>query len=281
MVGMIMVLIIAIMTIFANDWFVAAIEGRKPQPLIATFDPFKQDTVHHLQSPNRVHWLGLDDFGRDVFSRVIHAGRTSLIVGLCAALMGGLIGTAMGMVAGYLRGRTEDIIMRIVDVLMAFPSLLMGLILVAALHRFPIPGVVKAIIAIGITSAPGFARLVYGATLSTKEKIFVMAARAAGARDIRILRRHITPNIVGEVIVLTSLQTAQAMRVEASLSFIGLGVSPPTPTWGNMIRDGMTHIGYAPWLSLYPGLAILLTVLAFNLMGDGLRDIFDPYLREG
>jgi len=278
--GVILLTIIAIVAIFADDWFIAVFQDREARPLLAPYDPYKQETVNRLQAPNSVHWLGTDEFGRDAFSRIIHGARVSLIVGLCAALLGGILGTSMGIVAGYAGGKTENILMRAIDVLMAFPSLLMGLMLMAALHQFPIPGIVKAILAIGITSAPGFARLAHGSTLSTKERVFVDAARSIGASGSRILRLHIFPNIMGEMVVLMSLQTAQAIRVEASLSFIGLGVAPPTATWGNMIRDGMKHITYAPYLSVYPGLAILITVLAFNLVGDGLRDILDPRLRE-
>jgi len=278
--GSIMAVIIVILAVFADDWFIALPQGREARPLIAPFDPAKQDTFNRLQFPDRVHPMGLDEFGRDVLTRIVHGGRVSLIVGVCATLLGGSIGTAMGIVAGYMGGRAGDIIMRAVDVLMAFPSLLMGMMVLTVMQRLPGSGLLKAIIAIGIIMASGFARVVHSATLSIKEKDFVTAAGSIGAGNVRILLRHILPNIVGEVIVLASLRTAQAIRVEASLSFIGLGVSPPTPTWGNMIRDGMQHITYAPWLSICPGLAILLTVLSFNLLGDGLRDILDPRLQE-
>ncbi len=279
-VGLILAIISIILAVFADDWFIAVLQGREASLLIAPYDPSKQDTINRLQPPDRVHPMGLDDYGRDIFSRVIYGGRVSLTVGLCATLLGGAIGTSMGVVAGYMGGTIENVIMRAVDALMAFPGLLMGMMVLAVLHRLPGSGLTKAISCIGIIMASGFARVAHATTISIKEGDFVMAARAVGAGNFRILRRHILPNIVGELVVMASLQTAQAIRVEASLSFIGLGVSPPTPTWGNMIKDGMQHITYAPWFSLYPGLAILLTVLAFNLLGDGLRDILDPRLQE-
>ncbi|MCK4449267.1 MAG: ABC transporter permease [Anaerolineae bacterium] len=279
-VGLILAIISIILAVFADDWFIAVLQGREANLLIAPYDPSKQDTINRLQPPDRVHHMGLDDYGRDIFSRVIYGGRVSLTVGLCATLLGGAIGTAMGVVAGYMGGTVENVIMRAVDALMAFPGLLMGMMVLAVLHRLPGSGLTKAIFCIGIIMASGFARVAHATTISIKERDFVMAARAVGAGNFRILRLHILPNIVGELVVMASLQTAQAIRVEASLSFIGLGVSPPTPTWGNMIKDGMQHITYAPWFSLYPGLAILLTILAFNLLGDGLRDILDPRLQE-
>jgi peptide/nickel transport system permease protein len=181
----------------------------------------------------------------------------------------------MGLLAGYYRGRTENLLMRIVDVLMAFPSLLLGLIVLAVLG----PGLHKMILAIGIVLSPPFARIVHGSTLSLAEQEFVDAARAIGAGAWRILVNHVLRNIMGELVVLGGLLAAAAIRIEASLSFIGLGVSPPVPTWGNMIRDGTPYLIDASWLSIAPGVAILLAVLAFNLVGDGLRDVIDPRLR--
>lgn len=245
-------------------------------PLITPRDPLAQDARTRLQPPDRTHVLGRDTFGRDVFARVLYAGRISLTVGLCSVLLGGAIGSVMGLVAGYSGGKLENLIMRLVDTLMAFPSLLLGLLVLAVLG----PGLFKMILAIGIMLSPAFARVMHGSALSLKKREFVEAARSVGAGTPRILRIHILPNVLGEVVVLGSLWTASAIRVEANLSFIGLGVSPPTPTWGNMIRDGTPHLLNAPWLSVFPGLAILITVLAFNLLGDGLRDVLDPHLRE-
>jgi peptide/nickel transport system permease protein len=235
-----------------------------------------QDARARLSAPDPAHLLGRDSFGRDVFARVLHAGRVSLLVGVCAVLLGGTIGSSLGLLAGYVGGRLENAVMRVVDTLMAFPSLLLGLTVLAVLG----PGLGKMILAVGIVLSPAFARVVHGVTLSLKRREFVEGAQSVGAGTPRILWLHILPNLVSEVVVLGSLWTASAIRVEANLSFIGLGVSPPTPTWGNMIREGTPHLINAPWLSLFPGLAILVTVLGFNLLGDGLRDLLDPRLRE-
>jgi len=280
LVGMAIVLIIAFIAVFADDWFIAIFQDRDPEPLLAPYEPYEQDPFNRLQAPSREHPAGLDDFGRDALSRIIYGARVSLVVGLGATVLAMVFGTTMGIVAGYSGGGTENLIMRAVDVLMAFPSLLMGMMVLAVLQQFPGSGLTKAVFGIGIIMASGFARVVHAATLTIKERDFVTAARSIGSGNSRILRRHILPNLVGEIIVLASLRTGQAIRVEASLSFIGLGVSPPTATWGNMIRDGMKHITYAPWLSVFPGLAILVAILAFNLLGDGLRDILDPKLQE-
>jgi peptide/nickel transport system permease protein len=245
-------------------------------PLIARQDPMVQDARARLSAPDPAHLLGRDSFGRDVFARVLHAGRVSLLVGVCAVLLGGTIGSSLGLLAGYVGGRLENGVMRVVDTLMAFPSLLLGLTVLAVLG----PGLGKMILAVGIVLSPAFARVVHGVTLSLKRREFVEGAQSVGAGTPRILWLHILPNLVSEVVVLGSLWTASAIRVEANLSFIGLGVSPPTPTWGNMIREGTPHLINAPWLSLFPGLAILVTVLGFNLLGDGLRDLLDPRLRE-
>jgi peptide/nickel transport system permease protein len=245
-------------------------------PVVASWDPLEQSARARLQAPDHTHLLGRDAFGRDVFARLLHAGRVSLLVGVAAVCLGGTLGSLLGLCAGYAGGRVENAIMRTVDVLMAFPSLLLGLTVLAVLG----PGLGKMTVAIGLVLAPAFARVVHGAVLSLARREFVEAARAMGASQPRVLRRHVLPNVVGEVVVLGSLWTASAIRVEANLSFIGLGVSPPTPTWGNMIRDGTPHLLNAPWLSVFPGLAILVTVLAFNLLGDGLRDLLDPIQGE-
>jgi peptide/nickel transport system permease protein len=245
-------------------------------PLLTPDDPLSQDSRSRLQPPSQKHILGRDAFGRDVFARILFAGRISLLVGVCSVLLGGVIGSLLGLVAGYVGGRVENVIMRFVDILMAFPSLLLGLMILAVLG----PGLFKMIVAIGIMLSPGFARVLHGAALSLKKREFVEGARSIGAGPIRIVALHILPNTMGDVAVLGSLWTASAIRTEANLSFIGLGVSPPTPTWGNMIRDGTTHLMNAPWLSIFPGFAILVAVLGFNLLGDGIRDVLDPRLRE-
>ncbi len=245
-------------------------------PWIAPYDPLKQDVYNRLAPPHAEHLLGQDDFGRDVLSRIIWGARVSLLVGICSVLLGGIVGTILGITAGYKGGWIEAAIMRVVDTLLAFPDLITGLLVLAVLG----PGLTKMIIAIGIVISPRFARMAHGPTLSIKEKDFVDAARAMGISDFGMLGKHILPNVMGELLVMASLWTASAIRIEANLSFIGLGVSPPTPTWGNMIQGGLQWLTNAPWLSAFPGLAILITVLAFNLMGDGLRDVLDPKLQR-
>jgi peptide/nickel transport system permease protein len=249
--------------------------GSSAAPLITSWSPFAQDPIHRLHPPGGQHLLGQDTFGRDVFARILYGGRVSLMVGVGAVALGGIVGTALGLTAGYYGDRTEDLLMGFVDILMAFPSLLLGLIVLAVLG----PGLGKMIFAIGIVLAPPFARIAHGTTLSLVRQEFVDAARAVGAGARRILAKHILRNIMGEIVVLSGLLAAGAIRIEASLSFIGLGVSPPTPTWGNMIREGTPFLIDSPWLSIAPGIAILLAVLAFNLVGDALRDVIDPRLR--
>lgn len=272
LIGLALVIIIIFVAVFADDWFVAWLQGRKAQPLLAPFDPAKQDTRSRLEPPGSGHLMGLDTYGRDITARIIYGTRVSLMVGILSVLLGGVIGTFLGLMAGYSGGKVEDIVMRSVDVLMAFPSLIMGLMVLAVLG----PGISKMVIAIGIMLSPAFVRIVHSTTLSVKENDYVLAARAIGVSRLRMVRAHILPNVLGEAIVLASVYTATAIRVEANLSFIGLGVSPPTPAWGTMIRDGTQYLTSAPWLSVFPGLAILITVLAFNLLGDGMRDIMDP-----
>jgi peptide/nickel transport system permease protein len=243
-------------------------------PVITPLDPNEQSAIDRLRSPDAAHLMGRDTFGRDVFSRVLYAGRVSLTVGLGAVMLGGVLGTLLGVLGGYGTRRVENVVMRIVDVLMAFPSLLLGLTVLAVLGA----GVEKMVLAIGIVLAPPFARVVHAATQSIKTSEFVEAARCIGAGHSRIIVRHILPNVLGETIVLASLQTAAAIRIEASLSFIGLGVPPPTPTWGSMIRDGVPLLLNAPLQSLFPGLAIVIAVVACNLIGDAVRDVLDPRL---
>ncbi len=244
-------------------------------PLIAPHDPIEQSTINRLEEPSPDYPLGRDDFGRDVLSRIIYGTRVALLIGITSVAFGGILGTIMGIVAGYFGGRVGTTIMRLVDIMLSFPDLITGLLVMAVLGA----GTTKLIIAIGLTMAPRFARIAYGSALSVKEKEFVEAARALGQRTRIILSRHILPNVAGDLLVLASLWTAQAIRLEASLSFIGLGVPPPTPTWGQMIRDGTRYLTDLPLLSLAPGLALLFTVFAFNLVGDGLRDVLDPKSR--
>jgi peptide/nickel transport system permease protein len=210
-----------------------------------------------------------------VLSRILYGTRIALQVGVLSVLLGGIMGTAIGVTAAYFGGKLEAALMRLVDVLLSFPDLITGLLVMAVLGS----GMGKLIIAIALTITPRFARIAYGPTLGLKEKEFVDAARAVGQTNTVILIRHILPNIGGELVVLASLWTASAIRLEASLSFIGLGVPPPTATWGQMIREGTVYLSSLPLLSLAPGAALLITVFAFNLVGDGLRDVLDPRSR--
>jgi peptide/nickel transport system permease protein len=260
-VGFIMVVIVVFAS-FGAHW-------------ISPINPLAQSPRNRLEAPSSDHIMGRDAFGRDIFTRVLYAGRVSLVVGVASVALGGLLGIFVGLIAAYFGGLVETILMRIIDILMAFPSLILGLVVMAVLGG----GAVNMILAIGVVFAPGFARVVHATTLSLKQQEFILAAQAVGAGHPRIMLNHILPNTLGEIIVLSSLWIASAIRIETSLSFIGLGISPPTPTWGNMIRDGTNFIFDAPWYSIFPGLAIFFTVLGLNLMGDGLRDILDPRLR--
>jgi peptide/nickel transport system permease protein len=244
-------------------------------PWIAPQDPLTQSTINRLKGPSSEHWLGQDAYGRDVFSRILYGTRVALQVGILSVLLGGVLGTTIGVVAAYFGGKLEAALMRLVDILLSFPDLITGLLVMAVLGS----GMTKLIIAIALTITPRFARIAYGPTLGLKEKEFVEAARALGQNNGIILGRHILPNIGGELVVLASLWTASAIRLEASLSFIGLGVPPPIATWGQMIREGTTYLANLPLLSLAPGIALLITVFAFNLVGDGLRDVLDPRSR--
>lgn len=244
-------------------------------PLFAPHDPLDQSVRNRLVPPSSSYLLGRDDKGRDVFSRVIYGTRIALQVGLFSVLLGGVLGTLIGVTAAFFGGKIDNALMRLTDVLLSFPDLITGLLVLAVLG----PGLWKMIIAIGLTIAPRFARISYGPTLSLMRRDFVDAARTIGVGNARILRVHLLPNVLGELLVFGSLWTASAIRLEASLSFIGLGVQPPTATWGQMIREGTLYLTTVPWYSLGPGLALLVTVLVFNLVGDGLRDALDPRSR--
>lgn len=260
-VGLVLIILITLVAIFA--------------PFIAPHDPLDQSVRDRLAPPSWEYPLGRDDKGRDILSRVIFGTRIALMVGVFSVVLGGVLGTLIGVTAGYFGGKVETILMRITDILLAFPDLITGLLVLAVLG----PGLEKMILAIGITIAPRFARIAYGPTLAIKEKEFVDAAKALGAKSSRLLRLHVLPNISGDLMVFASLWTASAIRLEASLSFVGLGVQPPTPTWGQMIREGTLYLADRPLYSLGPGVALLVTVLAFNLIGDGFRDVLDPKAR--
>jgi peptide/nickel transport system permease protein len=244
--------------------------------VIAPFDPTFGDYTRVTEGPSSTHWLGTDDLGRDVLSRLIFGARVSLQVGLIAVGIAVGVGTTLGVVAGYVGGYTDEVIMRINDALQAFPSLVLALAITAALG----PSASNAMIAIGVVSTPIMARLARGQTLTVRENDYVSAARTLGARPRRIVARHILPNVIAPIIVQATLLVAVAIIIEASLSFLGVGVRPPTPTWGGMLRTGQQYLGVAPWLGFVPGVAIFLTVLSFNFLGDGLRRALDPRLRS-
>ena len=244
-------------------------------PLLAPHDPVEQDILAKLRPPSAEHLIGTDGFGRDILSRLLYGARISLVIGFASTLAAMLIGSLIGILAGWYGGRFDIVVMQAMDMLLAFPSLILGLIIVAMLG----PSMTNIIIAIALTSVPAFARIARAPTISVKEREYIEACRALGYSDARIMGGHILPNIFPEILVMGSLWLANAIRTEASLAFIGLGVKPPTPTWGGMIREGFENILDSAWLAVAPGLAILIVVFALNLLGDGLRDAVDPKLK--
>lgn len=243
--------------------------------LIAPRDPGKTDVSLKLKPPSLDHYLGTDQLGRDVFSRMLHGAKVSLSVGFVAVAISILIGILVGAVAGYYGGWVDSLLMRFVDIMLCFPSFFLILTVVALLG----PSLFKVMVVIGITSWMGTSRFVRAEFLSLRERDFVQAAKALGVRDPRIIFRHILPNALAPVFVTATLDVASAILVEAGLSFLGFGVQPPAPSWGNILTEGRTYIFDAWWLTVFPGLAILITVLSFNLAGEGLRDALDPRLR--
>jgi peptide/nickel transport system permease protein len=235
-------------------------------------DPNKIDTVHRLLPPSADHLFGTDNFGRDILSRVAYGARVSLIIGALVAAIAVVLGTVSGLLTGYYRG-VDSVLMRVLDGLMAFPSFLLAIALVGALG----PSVRNEIIALAIAYWPRITRTVRASTLQLREGLFVEAALATGTRGLSILFRHILPNAVSPIIIQGTFVFAEAVLLDASLSFLGLGVAPPAPTWGNMLADARTYLATAPWFSIFPGLAIALTVLALNVFGDTLRDQLDPH----
>ena len=255
--------------------FVLVIALAIAAPWIAPYDPNDQNIMEKLRAPSAAHWLGTDSFGRDTLSRILYGSRISLVIGIASTLLAMIIGSAIGMFAGWYGGRADTVTMQAMDVLLAFPSLILGLILVAMLG----PSTHNIIIAIALTSIPPFARIARAPTIAIKEREFVMAGRALGYTDTRIVVVHILPNILPEILVMASLWLANAIRTEASLAFVGLGVKPPTATWGGMIREGFENILDSYALALAPSIAILVVIFALNLLGDGLRDAIDPKLK--
>lgn len=257
-VGLALVLLLVAVAIFA--------------PLLAPYAPDTQNLRARLRPPSAEHWFGTDEFGRDILSRVIYGARISLFTGLVPVFAAALVGTAVGLVAGFYRGRLDAVLMRIMDVLLAFPSLLLALAVVGALG----PGLRNAVIAVAVVGVPGYARIVRSVVIGAREEEYVQAARALGAGDGRLLLRELLPATFGALSVQATLGIGFAILSMAGLSFLGLGVQPPTSDWGEMLSRGRRYLPDSGWLLLYPGAAISLTVLAFNLLGDGLRDALDP-----
>ena len=245
-------------------------------PWFAAADPTAQNILRASRPPSATNWFGTDQFGRDIFSRILHGGRVSLLVGISAPLLAGCVGTLVGVAAGYAGGIADRLVMRIVDLLMAFPSLLLGVLIAAAMG----PGLRNVVIALSLAFVPRFIRIARASTLSVREEPYIEAARAIGQRHRRVVLRHILPNILGPIMVVASLQMATSIRLEATLSFLGLGTQPPSPSWGNIIRDGMNNMLGSPWPIIASGVAITLAVLAFNMLGDQLSDAFDPTRRR-
>ncbi len=244
-------------------------------PFIAPYGPIDQTLSQRLEPPSLTHWLGTDQLGRDLFSRLLFGARISLTVGLVVVASAGMFGTSVGLIAGYAGGVVDEVLMRVTDVFFAFPPLILAMAIAGALG----PNLNNAMIAIAVVLWPVYARLVRGQVLSLREREFIEAARCIGASTPRILWRHLLPNTLAPLLVQASFDLGGAILSTAGLSFIGFGAQPPTPEWGVMISEGRKFISTQPWLSLFPGLAILFTVAAFNLIGDGLRDALDPRLR--
>ncbi len=261
MFGLLILLIVAVLAILA--------------PLIAPYSPSRLSVVNRLKPPSGTYWFGTDEFGRDVFSRTIYAGQLSLLVGASVVVFAAVFGVTLGLVAGFFR-RLDTPIARIIDAMMAFPDILLAIALVAALG----PSLVTVIIALGIVYTPRLARIVRASTLVIRELPYVEAARALGVPTWRIMTRHVLRNLVSPILVQGTFIFAYAMLAEAGLSFLGLGVSPEIPTWGTMIAAGRQYIGQADWMTLFPGIAIILSVLSLQMVGDGFRDLLDPRLRK-
>jgi len=245
-------------------------------PVLAPYDPSFQNEGRSKETSSREHWMGLDDLGRDVLSRIIWGARVSLRVGFSVVLIAATIGILLGAIAGYFGGIVDTLIMRLCDILLAFPGILLAVALVAVLG----PSLNNVVLALATIGWVGYARLVRGQVLKVREMEFVTAARAIGARSHRVILRHVLPNVINPVIVLATLGLAGSILSEAALSFLGLGVQPPTPSWGAMLTSGRNYLGSANHLAIYPGIAIMLAVMGFNFLGDGLVDALDPKYRN-
>ncbi len=262
MLGLVVVLLLIGTSVFA--------------PVIAPYSYEDQDLLAAFESPSKAHWFGTDEFGRDIFSRIVYGSRISLQVGLVAVSFSIMIGGFLGALAGYYGGRIDNVIMRIMDVLFSVPQLLLAISVAASLG----PGLFNLMIAVGISSVPQYARLVRASVLSIREQEFIEAARSIGAKDLKIIFRHILPNCMAPIIVQGTLGVAFAILTAAGLSFIGLGIQPPIPEWGAMLSGGREYIRDHSYMTMFPGMAIMITILALNFLGDGLRDALDPKLKN-
>lgn len=264
LLGLVIIVIIVLLAIFADQ--------------IANYDQvvIKQNLRMRLKPPSAQHWLGTDEFGRDIFARLVHGARVSLKVGILAVGIAIAIGGFLGAVAGYYGGKLDNIIMRIMDIFLAVPSILLAIAIVSALG----PNLLNLMIAVSISSVPRYARIVRASVLSIRDQEFIEAARAIGANDARIICRHIIPNSLAPVIVQGTLGVAGAILSTAGLSFIGLGIQPPAPEWGSMLSGGRQYLRYAWRVTTFPGVSIMITILSLNLLGDGLRDALDPRLKQ-
>lgn len=260
--GLVFILIMLVFAIFA--------------PLIAPYDPTLIDSKNVLSAPSVAHICGTDTLGRDIFSRIVYGARISLSIGFIAVGIAVLIGVFFGSVAGYYGGMVDSCIMRFVDIMLCFPTLFLILAVIAILE----PSIFNIMAVIGATSWMGVARLVRAEVLTLKERDYVAASKIMGAGDSWVILRHLVPNAIGPVLVSATLGIGGAILIESSLSFLGIGVQPPTPSWGNILMDGKSTLGVAWWLTVYPGVFILLTVLAYNLLGEGLRDILEPRFKD-
>lgn len=261
-IGIVLVLLYMTVALFAS--------------ILAPYSPIEQHARDRLQEPSATYWLGTDEFGRDILSRLMYGATNSLRVALLSVVVACVLGTALGMIAGYTGGLVDNAVMRVMDLFFAFPAILLALSIVAALG----PGANNTIMAISVVYTPIFARVARGPVLSIKAMEFVEAAKSMGARHPRILLRHILPNATAPIIVQISLALSWAMLTEAGLSFLGLGTIPPAPSWGSMLSESRKLLEIAPWMAISPGMAIMFGVLGFNLLGDGLRDALDPRLRQ-
>lgn len=262
--GLVILVVLILVAIFAD--------------FIADYDTvvIKQDTSIRLQGPSAEHWFGTDNFGRDIFARVVHGARISLTVGIIAVSGALIIGGFLGAIAGYYGGTLDNVIMRIMDVFLAIPSILLAIAIVSALGS----SLVNLMVAVGISSIPSYARIVRSSVITVKDEEFIEAARAVGANDARIIMRHIIPNSLAPIIVQATLGVAGAILSAAGLSFLGLGMPRPRPEWGSMLSDGRDYMRESPHIVMFPGIAIMITILSLNLLGDGLRDALDPRLRD-